>query len=698
MNRVLKDIFGFETFRPIQKEAIERILAHKDVLVVLPTGGGKSLIYQLPTLILDGVTIVISPLIALMQDQVASLKINNINAAMLNSSQTNEQNSAVLDALLRNELKFLYVAPERFNDFFIATLQRVKINFIVVDEAHCVSEWGHEFRENYRNLKYLKKWFSNINIAAFTATATKEATDDILQTLEIDKTALIKAPIKRDNLIIRCQRRTSDFKKQVVAFLDTHKDECGIIYCFTRKETEKLSSYLNSVGFKSVAYHAGLDVGLRNQIFDDFKNERIKIIVATIAFGMGIDKSNIRFVLHTSMPKTIESYFQEIGRAGRDGMISDALLLYSKADEISKRVLIDDLPNSQYKQNMYKKLELMYQYATSSKCRHKIIAEYFGDHIKECVNRCDNCIDEEKEMLDITIPAQKFLSAIIRTKESFGFVHIVDVLRGSSKQKILDLSHDKLSVYGIGKDLSKKQWGIVLDKLLDMKAVIYNEFKVLKITNIAKQILKKELLVNIAKDDFEEPKDFKGYESDINKDENFEKLRALRAVIAKEEEVPAYIVFSDKTLLEISKKLPQNEDEFLNISGVGELKLKKYADKFLPLCQEIKKSLPPKLSDTYMQTLNLIKEGKNINDIATLREFRTTTIIGHIHKLFENKYIDEAKKENLLKPLKENFPKEFKEWIEKRLEKNSIDEIIENINLYKGLGLRAEGLGHKALS
>ncbi len=685
MQKLLKDIFGFDSFRPVQKEAIEKILKKEDLLVVLPTGSGKSLIYQLPTLLMEGTTIVISPLIALMQDQVTSLRLNGINAQMLNSSQTEEQNNFILNSLLKQELKFLYVAPERFNDYFISLLQKVKINFIVVDEAHCLSEWGHEFREDYRRLKFLKKWFRGINITAFTATATKETENDILKTLDIDKKAVLRVPTKRENLIIRCQKRVGDGKEQIISFLNIHKNECGIIYCFTRKETEKLSKYLNSKGFVSKPYHAGLTSKEKDEIFDNFKNEKIKIIVATIAFGMGIDKSNIRFVLHTSLPKTIESYFQEIGRAGRDGLKSDTLLLYSKSDEISKQALIKELPESKYKQNLYKKLELMYGYATSSQCRHKMIAKYFGDEVKNCENRCDNCIDKDKETIDITIEAQKFLSAILRTNEKFGFTYIVDILRGSNKKKILELGHNKLSVFSIGADLSKKQWGVVFDKLLDIKALVKDEFKVLKITNIGKQILKKELNVTIAKDDFEEEKNFEKYEANETKDENFENFRELRSRLAKIEGVPAYIIFSDKTLLEISKKLPQTEDEFLKISGVGAVKLQKYGDEFLKLCKEIKKNQPKELSATYMQTLKLIEENRGIEEIASVRELRVQTILNHIHKLFENNFIDKAKKEELLKPLRKKFPKDFKDWIEKRMQKNSFDEIVENIHIYKWL-------------
>ena len=685
IKKILKDVFGFNEFRPIQEEAIKRILNREDLLVVLPTGSGKSLIYQLPTLMMDGVTIVISPLIALMQDQVTTLKLNGINAEMLSSSQTKEENDKVLYSLLNDQLKFLYVAPERFNDFFIEKLQRVKINFIVVDEAHCVSEWGHEFRDDYRRLKKLKEWFNGVSIAAFTATATKETENDILETLKIEKKSLLRATTKRENLIIRSQKRIGDAKDQIVSFLNIHKNECGIIYCFTRKETESLSKYLNDIGFNTVAYHAGLDGKVRDKIFDDFKKEKIKIIVATIAFGMGIDKSNIRFVLHTSMPKTIESYFQEIGRAGRDGLQSDALLLYSKSDEISKRALIDDLPESKYKENMYKKLELIYRYAVSSKCRHKLIAVYFGDDVDECGSCCDNCLDDDREYIDVTIEAQKFLSAILRVNERYGLTYIIDVLRGSNSKKILELEHDKLSVYGIGKDLTKAQWRNIFDKLLDMGAVFQGGYKVLKITETGKRVLKKELKVMIDKRDLEINKSYEDYDNEVEKDRNFEKFRELRTSLAKSESVPAYVIFSDKTLMEISKRLPQTKEEFLKISGVGAVKWEKYGDEFVSLCKEIKESMPKKLDSAYLETLKLVKEKRSIKEIANIRDLKVQTVLNHIDRLFEENYIDYQTKEELLKPFKDEFPKDFKDWIEDRLKIDSLEDIMEKLYLYNYL-------------
>ncbi len=689
MYKILKERFGFNEFKPIQKKAIQEILNKKDLLVVLPTGGGKSLIYQLPTMMMDGVSIVISPLIALMQDQVSSLRINGINAKMISSSNTQKENTQTMDELQKNKLKFLYVAPERFvNEYFLQSLQKVNINFFVIDEAHCVSEWGHEFRSDYRKLKNLRDWFRDVPITAFTATATKTVQSDILNTLKIHEKQVLRAKATRDNLIIRSQRRMGNAKEQIIQFLNTHKDESGIVYCFTRKETEKLSIYLNTKGFKTEAYHAGLAVNKREKIFKDFKNDSLKIIVATIAFGMGIDKSNIRFVLHTSMPKTIENYFQEIGRAGRDGLMSDTLLLYSKADEISKKVFIDELPESEYKKNIYEKLRQMYRFAVSSKCRHQSIAKYFGDEIEKCEILCDNCLDKDIEFLDITVEAQKFISTVLRCGERFGSAYIIDVLRGSKSKRILNFGHDKLSVYGIGQDLNKLQWGSIFDRLLDEEVLyIDKEFGSLKVTNIAKQILKKEKTININARDLEIKKSFKEYKKDENSNETFEKLRELRTVLAKKEDVPAYIIFSDKTLLEISKKLPKTKEEFLQISGVGDKKLERYGKEFLKLCKELSQTKPKTLTKTYLETLSLINENKTIQEICKIRELKTVTILHHINTLFESQKITNTQKENLITPIKNNFDPAIKSWIENGLIIEKIATLREELSKYEHLFL-----------
>ncbi len=676
-NQLLKQYFGFDSFRSIQERAITHILEKKDLLTILPTGSGKSLIFQLPTLMMDGVTIVISPLIALMQDQVVNLEQNGISASMLSSTQSEEENNQTIQQLQNNQLKFLYVAPERFTqEYFINMLQSVNINFFVIDEAHCVSEWGHEFRDDYRKLQFLKSNFPNTPITAFTATATKEVESDILKTLSIDVSNVLRTKIQRTNLIIRAQKRLGNGKDQIISFLKAHRDECGIIYCFTRKETEQISEFLNTKGFSTLAYHAGINANSRDEIFKSFKNESIKIIVATIAFGMGIDKGNIRFVLHTSMPKTLENYSQEIGRAGRDGLKADVLLLYSKADEIGKKRFIDDLPPSTYKTNNYKKLDMMYRFCISSKCRHQLIAKYFNDSIEQCKEICDNCLGGEKEYQDITIEAQKFLSAVLRCEERFGQGYIIDVLRGSNAKRILDFGHDKLSVHGIGDDLSKEIWGSIADTLLDIEAIVINgEYRTLALTSIGYEVLKKQRGVQIDSSQLKEQKEYKEYTQDIIRDETFEKFRTLRTTLACEQSVAAYQIFGDKTLQEISNKLPVTYEEFLSINGVGQSKLDKYADIFIELAKTLREEgvkVKKTLSKTYLQTQELINDNKAIEEIVQIRELQESTILNHINELFENKYISKEQKENLLQPLKENFPDDIKRWIETGLQNHDI--------------------------
>ncbi len=689
---VLKKYFGFDDFRPIQAEAIDRILEKKDLLTILPTGSGKSLIYQLPSLMMSGTTVVISPLIALMQDQVASLKVHGISAEMLSSSNSQKENEEVYHKLLSGQLSFLYIAPERFSlEYFIDRLREVNINFFVIDEAHCVSEWGHEFRDDYRKLKFLKNNFPDTPITAFTATATRAVEEDILKTLSIDTNSVLRSKIQRTNLLIRAQKRVGGGKEQIKSFLQTHKDECGIVYCFTRKETEGVSEYLNSNGFNTLAYHAGLASARRDEVFRRFKDESIKIIVATIAFGMGIDKSNIRFVLHTSMPKTLENYSQEIGRAGRDGLNADVLLLYAKSDEMGKKRFIDELPESIYKTNNYKKLETMYRFAITTKCRHQAIAKYFGDDIDECGKICDNCLGGEREYRDVTIEAQKFLSAILRCGERFGQTYIIDILRGSRAKRILDFGHDKLSVFEIGKDLSKEQWNAIVDLLLDIEAIVIDgEFRVLKITSIGWEVLRKQRRVEIDASNLIIEKSYKEYKKEEVKDEVFEKFRDLRTSLAKEAGMPPYIIFSDKTLMEISRKLPLNKDEFLKISGVGEMKLEKYSDVFLSLTNSLVENgakQKKELSKTYLETLKLINDDKSFEEICNIREIQDSTLTRHISLLFENGDITEDTKNRLYQPMIDEFPQDIKNWIEEGLKISDIVTLKDNLLKYNYLFL-----------
>lgn len=592
-NKLLKSVFGHDDFRAFQGEAVEAIINKHDLITILPTGGGKSLCYQLPSLVMDGVSIIISPLIALMQDQVTSLKANDIKAEMMNSSQDSQELEDITQRLINNDIKLLYIAPERLSaNGFIELLKRLNINFFVIDEAHCVSEWGHEFRADYRNLSRLKQIFPDIHIAAFTATATKKVQDDIVKTLGLCNPIQQRAETFRNNLNITAKTRQGNGKTQLINFLSRYKGQCGIVYAFSRKEVESVAGYLKQAGFSVGAYHAGLVSGVRDKVYKDFVYERIDIVVATIAFGMGIDKSNIRFVAHTSMPKTMENYYQEIGRAGRDGLPSETLLLYTKADEIKRRMFMDDIDNNEYKELLYNKLRKMYSYANSSECRHKLIASYFDDDISTCRDMCDNCKKGEVVKLDITENSKKLLSAIYRCEQKFGLLHIVDVLRGSKAAKILQFNHDKLSVYGIGADNGKNYWNAVSDRLFELDAIEIGEFRAIKIKNIGLKILKSQLHVECDEDKLSiaDKKAKKVYDNEP-KDEIFERFRTLRFEISSKQNIPAYMVFSDKTLVEFASILPQNKNEVLDINGVGEVKYERYGEEFLTLSQEIKNEI-----------------------------------------------------------------------------------------------------------
>jgi len=589
---ILKSVFGHDQFRSLQEEAVDAILHQQDLLMILPTGGGKSLCYQLPSLMMPGVTIVISPLLALMHDQVLALKANGIKAEMISSMQSSEELDLIRFDLLHGELKLLYVAPERFSSpSFLELLKQVRINFFVIDEAHCVSEWGHEFRDDYRKLNLLRENFPTISIAAFTATATPKVQSDITAALRLNSPVEIRGKIFRQNLHVSVEPRVKDGRSQLLEFLKNFRDDSGIVYAFSRKQTESLAEFLQKKGIKARAFHAGLPNDVKEETFRAFVHDEIQVVVATIAFGMGIDKSNIRFVVHMSLPKTIENYYQEIGRAGRDGLNAEVLLLYSGSDMIMQREFIEQLEESPYKQNAFNKLEQVTRYAGAEACRHQYIANYFEDELCECESRCDNCSSPVSEKADITIEAQKLLSCVYRTGQRFGHSYVIDVLRGSSVQKIQDNAHDTLSVYGIGNEHSKAYWELITERLMELGALKRGEFRALLIDAIGMKILKKELSVDIKAErlNIKKKKAYVSHHDDPDVDTAvFESLRALRAEIANEEGKPAYIVFGDKSLKEMANRLPQDKDEMLGISGVGEVKFERYGELFLNRCIELK--------------------------------------------------------------------------------------------------------------
>jgi len=553
--------------------------------MILPTGGGKSLVFQLPTMMMDGITIVISPLIALMQDQVAALRAQKIPAAMISSAQTYQKVDDILTQAHNGQLKFLYLSPERLNsNNTLEILQNLPVNFFVIDEAHCISQWGHEFRNDYRLLGKLKQNFPDKNIAAFTATSTDNVTDDILRELRLENPLLLKGSVFRKNIFISAERRIGNGQAQLKNFLLRHQDESGIIYVSSRKKAEELSTFLNQSGHKALAYHAGMPQHVREQNFRIFVNDKVNIMVATIAFGMGIDKSDIRFVVHMSLPKSLENYYQEIGRAGRDGEESEALLLFNAGDIAQHKRFLADIADEEYKAHLDIKIESIYKYATSELCFHKQIADYFHDNIEVCQTRCDNCLSSDDKRQDITKEAQMLLSTIYKTGQNFGKNYIIDILRGSREQKLLANDADKLSVYDIGGHMSKKEWFVILERLLELKVITLGDFKALKLTQDAIAILKSQQLVDIKSSRLQvdkKQKAVKQIEAFEFDRELFEKLREKRTELASEMGVPAYIIFSDKTLKHLANDMPTNKEEMLEVNGVGMKKYEQFGEEFL---------------------------------------------------------------------------------------------------------------------
>jgi len=592
MNKLetLEHYFGHSAFRPLQEEVVDAILEKQDVLMILPTGGGKSLCYQLPTLLMEGITVVVSPLLALMHDQVVALKENGIAAEMLSSMQDLEESQKIEGRLRAGEIKLLYVAPERLtNAYFLNLLHQLPINFFVIDEAHCVSEWGHEFRENYRRLSLLKEQFATTPIAAFTATATHAVESDIASNLGLQDPKRVRGSLFRDNLTTNARHRIKDGRAQLMEFLKLHTDESGIIYTLSRKSTEAVAHFLQSKGIEAKAYHAGLPTEEKNCTYADFVADRVQIVVATIAFGMGIDKSNIRFVVHMTMPKTLENYYQEIGRAGRDGLASETLLLFSAQDIVQQKMFIEDLPETPYKQHAFNKLDSMVRFANSENCRHQSIAAYFDDRMEECGDKCDNCTAPASEKIDITTAARMLLSTILRTDQSFGLHYVIDVLKGSKEQRVLQNGHDTLSVYGIGEEYSKSQWMTIGDKLLELNAVEIGEFKVYRLTAFGIEVIKGAHQIELKKERLTVQKAatkkkvtyFDDYDVEV-----YDRLRDLRTQIASEKGIPPYIVFSDKTLKDLSMKVPQDKEAMLEVHGIGEVKFERYGKEFLTLLND----------------------------------------------------------------------------------------------------------------
>ncbi len=632
----LKEHFGFERFRPLQRQIIDSVFEGNDNLVIMPTGGGKSICFQLPAVLLPGVTLVISPLIALMKDQVDGLTANGIPAAFLNSSQKEAEQQEIFSKLAQNEIKLLYVAPESLQ-YIDTVFSAGKISLIAIDEAHCISSWGHDFRPAYTQLGYLKNRYPSTPVIALTATADKATRKDICDQLNIPNAKKFVASFDRKNLSLEVRPGIKKFE-QIYSFLKPRRDESGIVYCLSRKSTEELSAKLKAKGFKAEAYHAGLSHAERVQFQEDFINDKTQIICATIAFGMGIDKSNVRWVIHYNLPKNLEGYYQEIGRAGRDGLPSSTLLFHSYADVVQLQKFAENSGNSEVQ---LAKLERMKQYSEALSCRRKILLSYFGELISEDCGNCDVCRNPP-EFFDGTVLAQKALSTIYRLKEEEPISVVIDVLRGAQNSQIIEKGYQHIKTFGIANDVSWRDWQQYMIQLMNhgYVEIAFHDKNKLRLTSLAKKVLFEQHSVQLADVKKVEIKQTQTIAEEKTADSLFERLRKLRLELAKEEGIPAYLIFNDATLKEMEKERPISDAEFMQINGVGRQKMQNYGYRFIKEIigfgeEKQTKKKPRSKGDTYKATLELSKEGLGIEEISQKRGLAATTIFSHLTKLFE---------------------------------------------------------------
>jgi ATP-dependent DNA helicase RecQ len=667
MKEILKEVFGFNAFRPNQEIIIKNILAGRDVVAVMPTGGGKSLCYQLPSRILSGTVVVISPLISLMKDQVDAALENNIAAAYLNSSLNPPEMAEVYSLLRNNKLHLLYIAPERLaQQGFLDILKKIPISLFAIDEAHCISEWGHDFRPDYLNLICLKKNFPHLPVAAFTATATRKVAEDIVAKTGLESPFILRASFDRKNLFYNVMEK-GDVNAQVLDYINNNPKKPGIVYRTTRKSVVALAAYLSANNIPAVAYHAGMDQEERKRSQEAFNRDEANVIVATIAFGMGIDKSNVRFVIHADLPKNIESYYQETGRAGRDGEDADCLLFFGNGDIPKIRYFINKIDDETERRVALAKLNDMVAYATHNRCRRKTLLGYFGeDFPAPSCGHCDICAGAHEET-DITSDARIVLSAVLRTGERFGSGHIVDVVTGADTKRIRQYNHHSLETFSAGHGRPEKHWKFVINELLSQEAIVRegDRYPVLKLSGKGRVILSggKEQIFALKRKESVIIKTDKSVAAGGNSDAGlFERLRALRSGIAREHGVPPFIIFSDKTLKEMAGRFPQNETEMKMIGGVGEMKYQHYGKSFIKEIREYLEDNPglanrrlfanlpvesrpaaksgksPKREDTLEVTYKLLKDGLSIKEIAQKRNITAATVIAHLEGILEKGY------------------------------------------------------------
>lgn len=675
--QALKKYFGYDTFRPMQADIIQSIYDKKNTLVLMPTGGGKSICYQIPAITMKGTTIVISPLISLMKDQVEGLRANGIKAAFINSSLDANEMRQIEDDLFNGNLDLCYVSPEKIvSREFSPLLKSVNVNLFAIDEAHCISGWGHDFRPEYTQLQFLRQMFPETPVIALTATADKVTRRDILKQLAINDANVFISSFDRPNLSLEVRPGRQRIE-QIIKFVKNRPNESGIIYCLSRKSCEQVAAKLAAKGIKADYYHGAMSAKERSYVQENFINDTTPIVCATIAFGMGIDKSNVRYIIHYNLPRNMEGYYQEIGRAGRDGVPSKTVLFYSFGDVLSYRRMYEEEHSEQTKLKLAK-LDRMYQYATAQVCRRKILLNYFNEHLREDCGNCDIC-KNPPQLIDETVNAQKALSAVARTNQNVGINLLINILRGSRALNVTGGGYHNIKTYGIGKDLSFEEWRHLIEQFIHLGFldIAHDEGNKLKLNEASNEVLfKKRKVETVSYESYkkreEENKKAKvkpQSERERVRDGLFDHLRSLRSKIARANAVPPYIVFSDATLEEMAAMRPTDEVEMLNISGVGEQKMEKYGKDFInailgyakinniplstfknqkttevivpssepPRKKRPKEIVPPEMKDlsSIERTLKYFVDGKNVEEIAATRNMSPVTITGHLAKIYE---------------------------------------------------------------
>ncbi len=643
--QTLNDTFGYGDFRHNQEDIIKQVLNDGDAFVLMPTGGGKSLCYQIPAMVRNGVGVIVSPLIALMQDQVDALNQLGVRAAFLNSTQSTSEQYEVEQALHNQELQMLYVAPERLlSESTLNLLSQCQIALFAIDEAHCVSQWGHDFRPEYQRLSALPERFPNIPRIALTATADKRTRAEIIQQLRLQDAGVFINSFDRPNITYTISEEHNAREKLWRFIQEKHKDKAGIVYCLSRKKVEATADWLTKKGVTALAYHAGLSADLRALHQQRFLREEGVIIVATIAFGMGIDKPNVRFVAHLSLPKNIEAYYQETGRAGRDGETADAWMSYGLQDVIFLRqMMMDGTGSEQYKRLTNQKLDSMLGLCEMASCRRQAILGYFDEELTEPCGNCDNCLNPP-ETWDATEDAQKALSTVYRTGQRFGVAYLTNVLLAKSDDRIVNNGHDQISTWGIGENLKSHEWSGLFRQLISQGYLNTNsEYGGVELTEKSRPLLKGEVNLQARKQRKPE-KPSKAVKSRNAKaelrsvdEELFEALRALRTDLANDQGVPPYVIFSDASLIEMAKQRPQSDDTFRYINGVGDMKLERYGAKFMDVIAEhpLPELFKNKFSDTINETLSLHNEGLSVEEISEKRDLSTSTIYSHLADVIE---------------------------------------------------------------